>query len=292
MFALLIKPVAMRKPKYRQIILQLKNNGAYQVTGHDVQSIRAEIEMLSKDHQDITLVACGGDGTVNLGLNSIIDLPVKLAVLPMGTGNDFARHVGLKHLERALATLNDGFSEIIDVGQITFPDGVRKYYAAVASCGFDALVNERANKISGPDGPLKYLASVFGELKDLAPTKLTLRFNDQKLTGRFTLIAVGNTSSYGGGMKITPSADLKDGLFALTIVDQANRKTLVKVLPTVFSGRHVHHPKVSVEQTSTIEITGERYPIYADGERMGFGPATFSVLPNHIQLLVPKTNNV
>lgn len=292
MFALLIKPAAMRKAKYRRVIAQLKDQGAHQITGHTSESINSELNDLSRNSEKLTLIACGGDGTVNLGLNAIMDLSVSLALLPMGTGNDFARHVGLSNFKIAENTLQQGKEELIDVGCITFPNRDRRFFAAVASCGFDAKVNERANTISGPDGPLKYLASVFGELKDLAPTNLNLKFNNQQIVGKFTLIAVGNTSSYGGGMKITPSADLNDGLFALTIVDQANRKTLIRVLPTVFSGRHVFHPKVSVAQTNLIAISGDRYPIYADGERMGFGPATFSVLPSRIRLLLPKTNNL
>ena len=287
MLALLIKPAAMRRKSNRAFVAHLVADGAFLISGHDPASIRKQLIQILESNPDLTAVACGGDGTVNLLLNSIIGLPIKFAVAPMGTGNDFARHVGIKNLKIAEEILRNQFFINMDVGQISFPNATVKHFAAVASCGFDAQVNERANKLSGPDGPIKYIASVFGELKNLASVALNLRYNDDSLDGRFTLVAVGNTSSYGGGMKITPAADLQDGLFSLTIVDQANRRTLVKVLPTVFTGRHVFHPKVSVDQTEQIEISGSHFSIYADGEKMGYGPATFKVLPGCVQLLAP-----
>lgn len=287
MLALLIKPAAMRRKSNRVFIADLVADGATLISEHNPESIRRQLSELLEANEDVTAVACGGDGTVNLLLNSIIGLPIKFAVVPMGTGNDFARHVGVRNLQLAKEILKSKHSISMDVGQIMFPNDSTKYFAAVASCGFDAQVNERANKLSGPDGPMKYVASVFGELKNLTATTLNLRYNNGNINGLFTLVAVGNTSSYGGGMKITPAADLQDGLFSLTIVDQANRRTLVKVLPTVFTGRHVFHPKVSVDQTEQIEISGSQFPIYADGEKMGYGPATFKVLAGCVQLLSP-----
>lgn len=287
MLALLVKPAAMRRKKNRALIANLINDGATLISAHKPDTIRSQLLELLDSQSSLTAVACGGDGTVNLLLNSVIDLPIRLAVIPMGTGNDFARHIGVKNPKIAIEVLRDNQVIAMDVGQITFPQEPPKYFAAVASCGFDAQVNERANKLSGPDGPIKYLASVFGELKNLSSVWLDLKFNETELNGRFTLVAIGNTSSYGGGMKITPSADLRDGLFSLTIVNKADRRTLVKVLPTVFTGRHVFHPKVSVDQTDQIEISGEPFPIYADGERMGNGPAKFKVLPGCVQLLSP-----
>ncbi len=292
MLALLIKPAAMRKSAHRRFIANLKNSGALQLASHTASELRSEISSLLEEHHELTVLACGGDGTVHLLLNSIVDLPVNFGVIPMGTGNDFARHLGIRNLTMAQEMIESQQFIQMDIGKIIFPDESIRYFAAVASCGVDAQVNEPANKISGPDGPIKYLAAVFGELKNLTSVRLQLTFNSQSQTGQYTLVAVGNTSSYGGGMKITPSADLQDGLFTLTIVDEASRRTLVKVLPTVFAGRHVFHPKVSVDQAKAISISGDAFPIYADGERIGIGPASFEVLPSRIRLLVPIANNL
>ncbi|MEY4492925.1 MAG: hypothetical protein RL355_274 [Actinomycetota bacterium] len=289
MFALLIKPAAMKKAAHRKVISDLKDSGAIFLTGHDAVSIRSEIESIKVMHSDLTVVACGGDGTVNLCLNSIVDLNVKFAVLPMGTGNDFARYLGLKDLDDALLVLTAGLSSKVDVGKVTLADGSVKYFGAVASCGFDAQVNEIANQMSGPNGPIKYLAAVFREISNLTSLHLSIKTTDQNLVGDYTLIAIGNTSSYGGGMYITPAADLTDGKFTVTYVTKVKRRTLLKVLPKVFSGNHVFHPKVAVDETDRIEISGDPFPVYADGERLGLGPAKFEVLPARLEVLTTES---
>ena len=289
MFALLIKPAAMKKAAHRKVISDLKDSGAIFLTGHDAVSIRSEIESIKVMHSDLTVVACGGDGTVNLCLNSIVDLNVKFAVLPMGTGNDFARYLGIKDLDDALLVLTAGLSSKVDVGKVTLADGSVKYFGAVASCGFDAQVNEIANQMSGPNGPIKYLAAVFREISNLTSLHLSIKTTDQNLVGDYTLIAIGNTSSYGGGMYITPAADLTDGKFTVTYVTKVKRRTLLKVLPKVFSGNHVFHPKVAVDETDRIEISGDPFPVYADGERLGLGPAKFEVLPARLEVLTTES---
>lgn len=288
MFALFIKPAAMKKSANRKIIADLIASGAVKLHSHDAKSLREEIIDLTKSYSDLTVVACGGDGTVHLALNALIDLPVTFAILPMGTGNDFARHIGVGKITKALAALNLGKSELVDVGVIQLADGELHYFGAVASCGFDAQVNERANALRGPNGPAKYLAAVFGELRELKSLNLSLKYDDQHLTGKFSLIAIGNTSSYGGGMQITPAADLQDGVFAGTLVGDVSRRTLVKVLPRVFNGSHVFHPAVSVAQFSQMEISGSSFPIYADGERIGYGPAKFWLRPACLRLVMAQ----
>lgn len=289
MFALLIKPAAMKKAAHRRVISDLKKSGAILLTGHDALAIRNEIEALKTMHSDLTVVACGGDGTVNLCLNSIVDLDVKFAVLPMGTGNDFARYLGLKNLDDALLVLTAGVSSKVDIGKVTLTDGSVKYFGAVASCGFDAQVNEIANHMSGPNGPIKYLAAVFKEISNLTSLHLSIKTPERDYIGDYTLIAIGNTSSYGGGMYITPAADLTDGKFTVTYVTKVKRRTLLMVLPKVFSGNHVFHPKVAVDETDQIEICGDPFPVYADGERLGMGPAKFEVLPARLEVLTTES---
>ena len=287
MLALLIKPAAMKRARYRKVIRDLLDDGNISLKSHTDSLLAAEISNLKSQHPDLTVVACGGDGTVNLAINAIANLQVKFAVLPMGTGNDFARHLGLKNLKVAIRAIKEGKVIPADLGEVQLIDGHIKYFAAVASCGFDAQVNEVANQMIGPNGPAKYLAAVFKQLRNLTPIDISIKTIEREISGQFTLVAIGNTSSYGGGMQITPSADFTDGKFSLTIVDQVHRRTLVKVLPQVFIGRHVFHPKVSVDQTSRVHISGDAFPVYADGERLGLGPATFTVLPARLRILVP-----
>jgi len=287
MFALLIKPAAMQKKANRNFIANLKSAGAIQLTGHTIEEIAEEIAQLLKLNEHLVIVACGGDGTVHLALNVAMIKNIPLAVVPMGTGNDFARHYGIKNLHVAKQVLAEKPTIKIDVGEISKANGENRFYGAVASCGFDALVNERANQIAGPNGPIKYLWSVFLELRDLKPLKLRIELDHRKEEGEYSLVAIANTASYGGGMKIAPAASPTDGKFSCVIVGKVNRRTLVRVLPRVFTGGHVFHPAVSVDESAVIAISGDSYQIYADGERIGLGPASFSTRPESLQLLAP-----
>ena len=288
MYALLIKPAALKKRRNRRLLSELISNGAITLSGHDFQSIKAEVSSLAANQEHLTVVACGGDGTVHLALNAVVGTSVTFAVLPMGTGNDFARHYGLKNLRIAHEALRDLNKVSIDIGEITLSNSVTRFFGAVASCGFDANVNERANTMSGPNGPAKYLLAVIKELHSLSPLRLTVDLGHRRDEGFFSLIAIANTRSYGGGMKIAPSANSFDGDFSCTMVSKVKRRTLLRVLPTVFTGRHVFHPAVSVEQASEVTISGDFFRIYADGERVGSGPAKFTTRSASLQMLVPK----
>jgi diacylglycerol kinase (ATP) len=231
------------------------------------------------------VAACGGDGTVHLALNAVDQLPVTLAVVPMGTGNDFARHLGIQSTSAAVRAIERGSTRYIDTGIIEFAGGTRRY-AGVASCGFDAEVNERANGLRGPEGTLKYLVAVLGQLRALTALSLTVNRDDHQEAGRWTLIAVGNTSSYGGGMRICPTASCEDGLLDITAVDEVSRRLLIRVLPRVFNGSHVRHPAVTQHQVREIRVEGTEFPVYADGERVGQGPVRIRVDPGSLRVIV------
>lgn len=284
MQALLIKPAALNNRSNRKLISDFVSAGAVSLQMHTVEDLRTEISSLRNAHEEVIVVACGGDGTVHLALNAIAGLDVDLAVVPLGTGNDFARYLGIKSTETAVNVLSFGLPTPIDVGQIQLANGQICHYLGIASCGFDAQVNERANGYRGPSGTLKYLAAVLAELRALRAKHLRVTTETLALDSRYTLVAIGNTNSYGGGMKVCPTANASDGLFELTFVSEVTRRLLVSVLPRVFWGGHVNHPKVSQSISANVEVSGEDFLVYADGERVGSGPAKFKVLPNYIRV--------
>lgn len=102
-----------------------------------------------------------------------------------------------------------------------------------------------------------------------------------------TLVAVGNGSSYGGGMRICPGADLTDGLFDVTIVGDCRRRTLLRVFPKVYRGTHIDHPKVTVLRAAKVEIAAAGVSGYADGERLGELPLTARCVPGALRLIGP-----
>jgi hypothetical protein len=140
----------------------------------------------------------------------------------------------------------------------------------------------------GPQGTVKYVAALLGELRALRALHIQVAINDAVDNHEVTLMAIGNTSSYGGGMLVCPSADAYDSQLEVMRVARVNRRTLLRVFPRVFRGTHVSHPAVTMGQVSRLEIGGDSFPIYADGERIGMGPAVVSVIPAGLTVLHPK----
>lgn len=284
MLALIVKPTAWKSRKAKTALEGLQGSGAIALKGSNSAELRIELAELQRDYSDLTLVACGGDGTVHLALNSMPD-NVALAVIPMGTGNDFSRYLGIKDIKTALDVLATGKATALDYGLVTLANGVQRKFLGVASCGFDAQVNERANTYRGPSGTIKYLTALFVELSKLSPSNFTVVSDGAAMRCELlTLVAVGNTSSYGGGMKICPTANAVDGLFEVTYVQAVTRRLLVRVLPKVFWGGHVSHPKVKQEVASRVELGGDSFPVYADGELVGTGPIKVELMPKGVRV--------
>ena len=292
MIALIVKPSLSGKSKFKKLLSVINEFEPVLIKGKTVNSIRSELEELIKLDADLTVVACGGDGTFHLALNSLPDLKIPLAVIPMGTGNDFARYLSIKHPKQAIEVLRNSTPVSMDMGTIQLSDGSEFRFAGIASCGFDAQVNERANTYRGPAGTLKYLAALAVEMVNLNSRQLSVSIDDgQARTEEFTLIAVGNTSSYGGGLRMCPTANAYDQTFEVTYVEKITRRLLIRVLPKVFWGGHTKHKQVRQSSVQKIEIGGEQFPIYADGEKIGYGPAVVSVRPRAMRVWQASTGN-
>ncbi len=253
--------------------------------GSEVASLRVEIQELAHSNLDIAVIACGGDGTFHLALNALPDLNIPLGVIPMGTGNDFARYLSITKPSHGLSILSECTPVGMDMGTIELQDGSTVRFAGIASCGFDAQVNERANTYRGPAGTMKYLAALAMELANLASRQLSVTTDEGiSRTDDFTLIAVGNTSSYGGGLKMCPTANAYDQMFEITYVEKVSRRLLIRVLPKVFWGGHTAHRQVTQSVNQKIEISGDRFPVYADGEKVGYGPVTITLHPGAMRV--------
>jgi diacylglycerol kinase (ATP) len=285
MLALLVKPTLWKSRKTNSALEGLQTYGAVVLEGSNPVELSTELAALQVLHPDLTLVACGGDGTFHLALNSLPDLRIPIALLPMGTGNDLARYLGIKKPKMGIAALRAGAPVKMDMGIIELTDGSTRRFAGIASCGFDAQVNERANTYRGPAGALKYLVALGVELVKLNSREFIVSTDGgDKQTGHFTLIAVGNTSSYGGGLKMCPTANAFDQSFEVTYVDHVSRSLLVRVLPKVFWGGHTKHRQVTQSVARRIEIAGDQFPVYADGEKVGHGPVVITVHPGAMRV--------
>jgi diacylglycerol kinase (ATP) len=235
------------------------------------------------------VAALGGDGHVGNVANGLIGTEAALAVIPAGTGNDFARHIGLARKDPLAATriLDSPTTKRIDVVRVRHAEGER-YFVNVAGTGFDSQVNEHANNVTFLKGTPKYIYSTFATLAKFEPGLFRIVIDGEAREVSGMLVAVGNAVSYGGGMKVTPDARSDDGVLDLCVLGAVGKLTFLKTFPKVFSGRHVTHPSVQMLQGREIEISADRpFEVYGDGERFGPLPATFTVVPAALSVVVP-----
>jgi diacylglycerol kinase (ATP) len=219
------------------------------------------------------IIAVGGDGLIHMALQVATSAKIALVAIPAGTGNDFVRALGWnpdKPLEPLWKALNEDPEEI-DLGNV---DG--EFFGAIASTGFDSIVNERANRMSWPKGPSKYNVAMALELPKFKPLEYVFEIDGKRYEREAMLIAAGNGNSYGGGMLVCPDADLTDGFLDLMILNPVSKREFVRIFPSVYKGKHVEHPQVEVIRAKEIHIDAPAI-CYADGERIGPMPATISV---------------
>ncbi|MFD7681445.1 diacylglycerol kinase [Streptomyces sp. NPDC060187] len=235
------------------------------------------------------LVAVGGDGMANLALQAVAGTDTPFGLIPVGTGNDFARALGLPLRAPAAAArltadaLKEDRLRAVDLGRV---DGT--WFGTVLASGFDSRVNDRGNRMRLPVGRFRYDLAMLAELAAFRPFayRLTLDGGETREI-EATLVAVGNGSSYGGGMRICPGADLGDGLFDVTVVGNCGRATLLTVFPKVYRGTHVAHPVVTVHRAARVELVAAGVTGYADGEPLGALPLTAECIPGAVRVALP-----
>lgn len=292
MIALVVKPTLLGTAKFAKVLAGLEGLRPLILHGTNRDTLMNEISHLQRQDANLTVVACGGDGTFHLALNSLPTLDIPLAVIPLGTGNDFARYLSITRPAQAIEVLQNSSPIHMDMGTIELDDGKMFRFAGIASCGFDAQVNERANTYRGPAGTWKYLVALAVELINLNSRQLLVSADEEPVRQDiFTLIAVGNTSSYGGGLRMCPTANAYDQVFEVTYVEKVTRRLLVRVLPKVFWGGHTKHKQVTQNSARQISIGGEVFPVYADGEKIGHGPVVISIHPGAMRVWQAQPSN-
>ncbi|NDH80993.1 MAG: YegS/Rv2252/BmrU family lipid kinase [Actinobacteria bacterium] len=254
-----------------------KHDLKYQIiTGISAENVSRDLRSFLHANQECEGVLCvGGDGLAHLVLQAVVPLRIPFAVIPAGTGNDFVRALKwpLDDLENLLNIVTTQKPTPIDIGLV---DG--EWFGAVLSSGFDSVVNEKANSLKWPKGPSKYNLAIALELPRFKPSHFEINLDDRTLSTEAMLIAVGNGSSYGGGMRVCPNASLTDGLFDVMVLAPISKAEFIKVFPKVYSGDHVHHPEVSIYRSKKVKINSSAIA-YADGERVGALPISAECVP-------------
>ena len=246
------------------------------ISGSSASSLASNLALFISNFPECSgVIAVGGDGLAHIVLQKTTPAQIPLAIIPAGTGNDFVRSLGwsLESLEPYLEVILSTPPISIDLGLVN-----GEWFGAVLSTGFDSMVNERANTMSWPKGPMKYNAAIAIELPRFKPRHYEITLDDRSISTEAMLIAVANGRSYGGGMLVCPDADLVDSLFDVMVLHPVSKLEFLKVFPRVFKGTHVTHPAVEIVRSTFVKISADAVA-YADGERIGPLPISAQCIP-------------
>ena len=229
------------------------------------------------------VVAIGGDGLVNLCLQEVAEQNIGLSVIPAGTGNDFARAVGShkKSVNEIFNVVSSQDPTTIDLGLVTGAFG-KRWYVQVLSTGFDALVNNLANRINWPRGQMKYTLATLLTLARFKPIPYELTIDGKQFKQDFMLLSVANGETYGGGMRICPDASNSDGIFDILLVHPVSKIVLLSIFPKVFTGKHVPHPKIDIIRGKKVQLSADA-SAFADGEFVSKLPIEIANVKNALK---------
>ncbi|MGH9275843.1 MAG: diacylglycerol/lipid kinase family protein [Acidimicrobiales bacterium] len=239
------------------------------------------------------VIAIGGDGTAQEVVNGLLDGggAASLGLLPVGSGNDLARSLGLP-TETATAWRVAMGNEVrpLDVARARNGDGTERWFASAGGIGFDAQVAaamiERGRWQLGRAG---YLLTTLAELRRFRNRRIQLTVDAATSTHDVLLVAIANGQYYGGGMRIAPDARPDDGMLDVCIVGDISRLTAIRQLPNLYRGTHVTHPQVSSYTGRAIEVDGDGDTrIHLDGEPFGSLPLRISLLPAALEVAAPS----
>ena len=241
-------------------------------------------EKLAREAVDSVVVAVGGDGTVNEVARGLVGTGKTLGIIPCGSGDGLARHLGISHdLSKALRTVTAGKVSPLDAGTI---DG--KLFFSVCGVGFDAVVSERFAKC-GRRGLTSYISEGLKTWTVYSPEKYSIMIDGEKLEHEALFITIGNSNQWGNGAKITPLADSSDGILDITVVDGFKAVELPWLAGRLMTGSAHKSSRVHTYRGQNITITRPSDgPAHADGDWFSSGKAIeIKVIPHALNVLVP-----
>lgn len=230
-------------------------------------------------NQEISgLIAVGGDGTSQLGVNLCIPNQLPMGLIPAGSGNDQARQLGIPRdsIPAAVDFLVAHLDKPRRVDAMRVKTGTREFWSLGSiSAGFDALCADRANSLAWPKGPNKYVAAMLLELPRFNPIEYQIEADGKKRSFKAMLCGVANVKNFGGGMKISPNSEIDDGEVEVFILHEVSMARLLRIFPTVYEGKHLGFPEVEIFKAKSVSISNDAFPMTCDGELIG--PAPFGV---------------
>jgi len=231
------------------------------------------------------VVSVGGDGTHHYVINGLFGSSIPLGLLSAGSGNDLAQGLGIPlDPTAATAVLLRGRTREIDLARTG--SGV---YGCIAGVGFDSVVTRFANeRVRRLRGSLAYAWAILRCLKDYRPEPIEILSDGGNFSGEIVFAVVGNNVSYGGGLRLTPRAQLDDGLLDVCVVPYLRKFELLRWVPRAYRGEHLAHPRIIYFQARKVALRGSsRLELFGDGEFIQELPAVIEVVPRALRVRVP-----
>ncbi len=296
----IVNPAAGRNTTFKRwpgIKSQLKSSGLtfdFQFTESKGHGIVLAREAASDGYR--YLVAVGGDGTVHEVANGILQSSAAqntdLGIVSTGTGSDLARSIGMpRDYSQVINSLANPKTMVIDIGQVEYQyngKNRQRYFVNSAGIGFDARVVEATDqlpKVFG--GTIPYLVGLLRTFIGYRNKPVSFQIGNKTEKARVLSIVVANGAYFGGGMHVAPLASLDDGLLDIVIVGDFGKIELLKTFPRVYKGTHLSHPKIRLEKKTKISIRSDKkFLLHADGELLGEGPVSFSLIPAALNLAI------
>lgn len=272
-----------------QVFHQLSKAGipAINLSAESAIAAASKAQVAISDQEISGVIAVGGDGTAQLGVNICVPNQIPLGIVPAGTGNDQARELKIPlgdpaaAIENILASMDA--PKRVDVMRVA--TGEREFWSfGSISAGFDAICAKRANGLKWPKGPNSYVAAMLLELPSFKPIEYRLTVDGEHRMVRAMLCGVANVQNFGGGMRISPESDCHDGELEVFILHEVSRPRLLRIFPTVYKGEHVKFPEIEIFKAKSIHLENDNYPISCDGEIVGHAPFSVEVHPGALQV--------
>lgn len=252
----------------------------------------------------VFLIAVGGDGTLNEMINGYhrfggaIKSSVTLGVLPYGTGNDFARGLGISgNIDELLERMRRNEPTLLDAGLMEFqhPDGTAsiRYFDNIADLGIGADVVSKVNgdhlikRILG--GKVNFFFAILFTFLTYKPKKIKVSWEGFSWEGTVLSLVVANGRYFGSGLGIAPEAKFDDGQFEVVIFAKLSIFDYLRNLSKLRKAKIINHPEVFYYRTNQVlvETGGDHVTVEADGELEGQAPVLYTCLPGAMRFIVP-----
>ena len=235
------------------------------------------------------IVAVGGDGTLHETAMSVVHTDRILGLLPCGTGNDYARPLGIPtDAEAAVEILLHGENRVVDAGEAN-----GTVFFNIAGFGFDVDVLDYTEEFKPKcrNGETAYRLGCLKAVLGLKLRRSTLTYPDGTVEQNVLMAAAGIGTHFGGGMNVLPESDMSDGLLDICVAHDVGRLGVLKLLPKFIKGKHIGLPVISYRKATEVSVVCDPVSrIEVDGERMDGTPVTFRVLPKALTVRAPQSN--